>query len=102
MENEQNNIIQLTDETGKAYRFDHLLTFEHEEEKYIAMLPIDEVEDVGEGEVMIMRVESKKGEDTYLPVENRAKLEEVFQVFLELWQEELDAEDEEFEPGEDE
>ncbi|MGI6169447.1 MAG: DUF1292 domain-containing protein [Christensenellales bacterium] len=101
MQNEEAAMIELTDESGKAYRFDHLLTFEHEGEHYIAMLPIDEVEDVGEDEVMIMRVQAQNGEGTYLPIEDRAKLDEVFQVFLELWEEKLDEEDAEFDGGEE-
>ena len=93
MLDEEGAIIELLDENGDAFRFDHLLTFEHEGEKYIALLPIDEVEGVGEDEVMLMKLESDGEEDTYLPIEDEELLENVFQTFLEIW-EELEQEEE--------
>lgn len=89
---ENDMIIELIDEDGKEFRFDHLLTFEYENQKYIAMMPIDDVEGVGDDEVMIMQVESEGDEDTYLPIEDENYLDRVFQEFLELWEEQLDEE----------
>ncbi|MGI6174856.1 MAG: DUF1292 domain-containing protein [Christensenellales bacterium] len=92
---EDGTIIELKDEEDVLYRFDHVMTFEHGGEHFIALLPIDEVEGVGDDEVMIMHIESKDGEDTYLPVEDDKKLQAAFQTFLEILEEEEDELDEE-------
>ena len=87
-------IVTLTDEDGKEVNFDHLLTFRYLGETYIALLPLEEVEGVNEGEVVMLKV-SKDGEGDYLPIESPVMLEEVFGVFQELFEEMLDEEEEE-------
>ncbi len=93
-------IITLSDEDGSEVEFDHLLTFRYLGELYIALLPLSEVEGVGEGEVMLMQV-SKDSEGNYLPIDNPVMLQEVFGVFQELFEELMEEEDvAEFEIGE--
>mgnify|MGYP003623897001 CR=1 FL=1 len=89
-------IITLTDEDGKDVRFDHLLTFRYLGETYIALLPLEAVEWVNDGEVVLLRI-SKEGNGDYLPIESPVMLEEVFAVFLELFDEMLDEQEEETE-----
>lgn len=82
-------VVSLTDEDGTEVRFDHLLTFRYLGETYIALLPLEEVEGVNDGEVVMLRI-SKEGAGDYLPIESPVMLEEVFGVFLELFDEMLD------------
>ncbi|HOF94986.1 MAG TPA: DUF1292 domain-containing protein [Clostridia bacterium] len=89
----QVNEIQLLDEGGKEVNFDHLLTFYHEQEKYIALLPLDEIQNVGEDEVVLLHVITKDDNDVYETIENEVLLEEVFSTFLELFEEILEQED---------
>lgn len=89
----QLNEIQLLDESGKEVSFDHLLTFYHEQEKYIALLPLDEIQNVGEDEVVLLHVITKDDNDVYETIENEVLLEEVFFTFLELFEEILEQED---------
>lgn len=89
----QLNEIQLLDEGGKEVNFDHLLTFYHEQEKYIALLPLDEIQNVGEDEVVLLHVITKDDNDVYETIENEVLLEEVFSTFLELFEEILEQED---------
>lgn len=89
----QLNEIQLLDESGKEVSFDHLLTFYHEQEKYIALLPLDEIQNVGEDEVVLLHVITKDDNDVYETIENEVLLEEVFSTFLELFEEILEQED---------
>ena len=89
----QVNEVTLLDDSGNPVRFDHLLTFEYEGEKYIALLPLDDVEDVEYDEVVIFRIVTEDGEDVYRRIENEALLEEVFDAFLELFDEHLDEEE---------
>jgi len=89
----QLNEIQLLDESGKEVCFDHLLTFYHEQEKYIALLPLDEIQNVSEDEVVLLHVITKDDNDVYETIENEVLLEEVFSTFLELFEEILEQED---------
>lgn len=90
---EEQDEVTLLDENGKEVRFDHLLTFFHEGEKYIALLPLDEVENVDEDEVVLLHVVTKNGEDVYETIENEVLLDEVFDTFMELFEEIVEQED---------
>ena len=92
LEQEQDEVV-LLDENGNEVRFDHLLTFFHEGEKYLALLPLDEIEGVDEDEVVLMHIVTNDGEDVYETIESEVLLEEVFETFLELFEEILDQED---------
>ena len=85
--------VTLLDQNGKEVRFDHLMTFFHEGEKYIALLPIDDVENVDEDEVVLLHVVTKNGEDVYETIENEVLLDEVFDTFMELFEEMVEQED---------
>jgi hypothetical protein len=69
------------------------MTFFHEGEKYIALMPLEEVENVGEDEVVLLHVVTKNGEDVYETIENEVLLDEVFDTFLELFEEMVEQED---------
>lgn len=90
---EEVNEVTLLDESGKEVVFDHLMTFFHEKEKYIALMPLDEVSDVGEDEVVLLHIVTRDGEDVYETIDNEVMLEEVFDTFLELFDEMLDEEE---------
>lgn len=89
------NVITLLDEEGKEVAFDHLLTFKHLEHKYIALMAMDDVEGMTSDEVMILEIISKNGEDSYVSIGNQVLLEEVFDTFLDLFDEYIDEIDEE-------
>ena len=93
LENMQEEDIVLLDESGKEVHFDHLLTFFYEGEKYIALMPMDQIENVGEDEVIILHIVTKDDEDVYETVENEVLLQEVFDTFLELFEEIVEQED---------
>lgn len=101
MDNIENNDghfheVVLLDETGAEVRFDHVMTFHHEGEKYVALLPLDDVDGIDDDEVLLMHIgHDSKGEDTYEMIENPVLLDEVFQTFNELFDEMADEEDEE-------
>lgn len=56
---ENENFVELVDdETGETVVFEHLATLEHEGDMYIAlMLPEDVESDDDEGEVIIMKID---------------------------------------------
>lgn len=82
---EREDIVELVDEDGQAVRFEHLMTLEHEGKPYICLVPVDEMEDVGEDELVILRIETDaEGNDVYATVEDDAELDAVFEKYLEI------------------
>ncbi len=90
----QGNLITLLDEAGKEVEFDLLMSFDYEGKRYIALLPTESVEGVGEDEVVLLEVKKDGGEDVFCSIDNPVLLSEVFDVFSELFEDELDGDDE--------
>lgn len=82
---EQNEIIELIDDdTGNPVRFQLLATIEHEGEMYIALSEAD-APDEGQCEVFLMQIaEDEDGNEVYLQVEDEAVQQAVFDKFLQL------------------
>ncbi len=79
------NIIQLLDESGNVVSFDLLMTFDYESKRYVALMPVDPVENVGEDEVILLEVVSEDGKESYVSIDNPVLLDEVFNEFVELF-----------------
>lgn len=87
---EMDNIIELIDEEGEAVQFELLATLEQDGAEYIALMLLDEDEDEAdeEAEVVFMKVEADEdGNDCYIPVEEDALTEKLFEQFLALMEE---------------
>lgn len=89
------DLIELMDDEGNKLSFEHLLTFEVEDEFFIAITPVNDMEDFKEGEVLIMRV-NEDGEDgeLYTPIESQEELDSLWEIFQQLYyedEEEADA-----------
>lgn len=93
MEELSENIVTLVDDEGNEVDFDLLMAFDYEKKRYIALLPMEQVEGVGEDEVILLEVAKENGEETYVPIENPVLLNEVFETFIELFEEQLDEEE---------
>lgn len=89
---ELSSIVTLVDEDGKDVDFDHLMTFAHEDKHYVALLPLDPIEGVNDDEVVILEIKEGDDEDLYIPIENEALLDEVFDTFQQLLDEEEERE----------
>ena len=89
------NIISnnLTDENGEEASFVHVLTFVYEGQKYVALEPAEQQDDE-EAEVVLLKVDTKDGQDYYNTIDNEILLNEVFDEFLDIV-EEMEGEDEE-------
>ena len=91
MKHEQMEPVVLLDEAGEPARFEHILTFLYEKERYVALTPLEEGaepdDEAEEAEVVILKVAERDGEDTYVTIESEVLLEEVFGHFLELMDE---------------
>ncbi len=83
-------IITLTDENGVETAFEHVLTFLHEGERYVALIPVEEdssFDEDEEAEIVLLKIEHKNGEDVYTSIDNEVMLNEVFEAFIELMDE---------------
>lgn len=95
MEEENGNIIELLDENGNTVSFDLLMSFDYEGKRYVALLPVEPVEGVGEDEVVLLEaVKGENGED-FVSIDNPILLDEVFNEFTELFDDMIAENDEE-------
>ncbi len=85
--------IVLVDDNGEEAHFAHVLTFLYENERYVALEPVDEERDVtneDEAEVVLFHIVKDKDEDVYESIDNEILQNEVFEAFLSM----MDDEDE--------
>ena len=99
----ESNIIELIDDNDQVVQFEHLLTLDFDDREYIVLMPIEEDDsDSDEGEVVILRVEQDdEGNDIYVSIEDEDELEEVFQAFLQVIDQEEAFDDEELSEDEE-
>ena len=80
-ENDEDNIIVLTDENGEETEFELVDVIQYEEKEYVVLLPTDENAE----EVLIMNSEAtdNEDEDILTPVEDEKTLQAVYEIFKE-------------------
>lgn len=92
---EEDNIVELTDEDGVVNKFEYLATISHEDAEYVVLMVLDEEGNEPEGddgEVVILEIQQdENGEDIYVSVEDDDVSQAVFDKFMDA----MDAEDEE-------
>ncbi|MEG0257113.1 MAG: DUF1292 domain-containing protein, partial [Christensenella sp.] len=93
MAEEEIELIEMQDEDGNVLKFEHLLTFEVDDNFYVAFTPTEKMEEFDVDEVLIMRVKEDEEGDMYLPIETEEELDELWEIFQQLYYE--DEEDEE-------
>lgn len=85
------NIVTLTEESGKEVHFEFLDLIEYENEEYVVLLPTDDSDD--SGEVVILKMEDLDGdrdEESYVSVESEQTLQAIFEIFREKFKDEFD------------
>lgn len=92
---EENTIVTLLDENVKEVQFDLVMTFDYEGKRYAALLPMDDVDGVADDEVVLLEIVREGGDETYRAIENPVLLDEVFNEFIELFDETFDDEEDE-------
>lgn len=87
-------IVELTMDDGKKLKFYFVGTIEYKGKSYSAFEPAEEIEGLSEDDLVIFELVEGEGETCdLLPVEDDALLDEVFEEFCKI----LDEEDEEIE-----
>ena len=83
---EEQNILTLTDENGVETAFEYLDVIEYEGNEYLILMPADEESD----EIVILLIEPVDEEnENYLAVEDEATLMAVYEIFKERYQDVL-------------
>ncbi len=89
-EEEEMNILTLTDENGNDQDFEYLDVVEYGGEEYLILMPADQES----SEIIILRVEPVDEEnENYLAVEDEAILNSVYEIFKERYKDVLTFED---------
>ena len=87
---EEQNILTLTDENGEEETFEYLDVIEYEGKEYLFLLPADEES----SEIVILEIEPVDEEiENYLPIQDEAVLNAVYGIFKEKYKDELIFED---------
>lgn len=93
----EDNVVILNDEDGKEVKFEFLDLVELDNEQYVVLLPIDNVNEEEAGEVVILKVEDSESEEddeeSYVSVDDEEILNKVFDIFKEKFKDEFDFED---------
>ena len=89
-EEEQSNILTLTDENGQDVDFEYLDCIEYEGKEYLVLMPADEAST----EIIILEVEPVDAEnENYLSVSDENILNAVYDIFKERYKDILTFED---------
>ena len=87
---EENEILTLTDENGNDVDFEYLDCMEYQGKEYLVLMPADEPET----QIVILEVEPVDDElENYLAVEDEAVLDAVYDMFKEKYMDVLTFED---------
>ena len=83
---EEQNILTLTDENGNETAFEYLDVIEYKGEEYLILMPAEEESD----EIVILLIEPVDEEnENYLAVEDEATLIAVYEIFKERYKDVL-------------
>lgn len=89
------DVVILTDEEGTEVRFLHIMTFDYEDSFYVALTPEETVDGIENGEVLLMEImEDEDGDDCYVPIEDEAKMDKVWEEFERLYYEDEEGDEE--------
>ena len=84
---EQDNILTLTDENGEDVDFEYLDTIKYEGKEYIVLMPLDEESN----EIVILEVQPVDEElENYVAVSDEAILDAVYAIFKDHFKDILD------------
>ena len=90
LQEEESNILTLTDENGVDTDFEYLDSIDYEGKEYLVLMPADEMAT----EIVILEVEPVDEEtENYLAVSDEAVLDAVYAIFKERYADVLTFED---------
>ena len=82
LQEEESNLLTLTDENGVDTTFEYLDVIEYQGKEYLFLLPVDDES----GEILILEIEPVDEEnENYLSIGDEKLLNEVYDVFKEKY-----------------
>lgn len=98
MYDENEDIIVLIGENGEEEKFEYVETIEMSGNEYVVLIPYDESksDDSDDSEeVVILKIEhGENGEDQFITIEDEDELNDVFEEFKRIMEEEYELEEE--------
>lgn len=89
-EEEETEILTLTDENGQDVDFEYLDCLVYQEKEYLVLMPVDEAET----QIVILEIQPVDEEnENYLSVDDEATLDAVYNMFKEKYKDVLTFED---------
>ncbi len=88
------NVVDLVDDEGKVHKCYHIGTIQYKEGWYAFFQAADE-EDGDEDEITILQIAGEEGAEELVPIEDDDLLDEVFEEFCRMMDEEEEEEEEE-------
>ena len=86
LQEEESNLLTLTDENGNDANFEYLDVIEYKGEEYLILMPAEEDAD----EIVILLIEPVDEEnENYLAVDDEATLTAVYEIFKERYKDVL-------------
>lgn len=76
------DIVELKDDSGRLLKFYHIGTIGHKERWYAFFQPAEEIEGVEPEEVVIFEITGDDGNEVLAPIEDDALLDEVYEAFV--------------------
>ena len=84
LQEEESNILSLTDENGQEVEFEYLDCIEYEGKEYLVLLPMED------DQIVILEVEPVDEEnENYIAVESEDILDAVYEIFKERYKDVL-------------
>ena len=80
---EEPDIITLVDQMGNDVDFYHVATIDYKEKWYVFLQPVEPIDGIAEDEVLIYELGmDENGDDKFIPIEDEALLDAVFNEYL--------------------
>ena len=89
---DMDDVVELKTEDGQVLKFYHLATIEHKKRWFACFQPAEKIEGLEPDEVIIYEIVGDEGDESLVPVEDEALLDEVYDEFVKEM-EECDDED---------
>lgn len=94
------DVVELESDDGESVKFRHVATIDHENDWYVLFSPVEAIDGVGEDEVVIFKLGAdENGGDVFIPVEDDAILDAVYDEYVRIMEEEGDWEECDCEEG---
>ena len=90
---EEVNVVELVDDQGKVHKCYHIGTIEYKDGWYAFFQTAEEDREGEEDEVTILQIVGEEGSEELVPVEDDKLLDEVFEEFCRIMEEDDDADE---------